>query len=317
MFDPEEALKPGAPVVHDAGRTMWPASSTTPSTAEISTQALAASDHVVEFTGCNSRQKQAHLEPDVAVACWDDEGRLTVWSPSQNAHLAKKAMGRRVFDIGEGNVRWITPTVGGGFGARLSFGVEPVAALLAKVAGKPVKVMVTREEDFNGWNSRTEQRQTITMGVSEDGTITAIEQNVLSDAGAYFSHSGTISAVNMQSTLGVLRSPVSARQGHHRLHQQPHVERHAGLRQPGGLVHPAAGRRHGGREVRDGPGGVPPEERQGASASPACGSRRTSPVARCLSASDGGRRPSAGRTSGRAGARGRKAATAAEWACRS
>ena len=140
-------------------------------------------------------------------------------------------MGRRVFDIGEGNVRWITPAVGGGFGARLSFGVEPVAAMLAKVTGKPVKVVVTREEDFNGWNSRTEQRQTIRMGVAEDGTINAIEQNVLSDAGAYFSHSGTISAVNMQSTLGRHALAGGAGQGHHGLHQQPHLERHEGLRQ--------------------------------------------------------------------------------------
>jgi xanthine dehydrogenase molybdenum-binding subunit len=208
VFDSEEALKPGAPVVHDGWNDNVAGVIDHPFSRGDLDAALAASAHVVEFSGRNSRQKQAHLEPDVAVASWDEKGRLTVWSPNQNAHLAKKAMGRRVFDIGEGNVRWITPTVGGGFGARLSFGVEPVAAMLAKVAGKPVKVMVTREEDFNGWNSRTEQRQTIRVGVSEDGTINAIEQNVLSDAGAYFSHSGTISAVNMQSTLGVMRSPV-------------------------------------------------------------------------------------------------------------
>jgi xanthine dehydrogenase molybdenum-binding subunit len=208
VFDPEEALKPGAPTVHEGWKDNVAGVIDHPFNRGDLDAALAASAHVVSFSGRNSRQKQAHLEPDVAVAAWDPAGRLTVWSPSQNAHLAKKAMGRRVFDIGEGNVRWITPAVGGGFGARLSFGVEPVAAMLAKVAGRPVKVVVTREEDFNGWNSRTEQRQTITIGVAEDGTINAIGQTVLSDAGAYFSHSGTISAVNMQSTLGVLRSPV-------------------------------------------------------------------------------------------------------------
>ncbi len=207
VFDPEDALRPGAPVVHEGWKGNVAAVIDHPFNRGDVDAALAASPHVVEFSGRNSRQKQAHMEPDVAVASWDSSGRLTVWSPNQNAHLAKKAMGRRVFDIGEGNVRWITPAVGGGFGARLSFGVEPVAAMLAKVAGKPVKVTITREEDFSGWNSRTEQRQTIRMGVAADGTINAIEQTVLSDAGAYFSHSGTISAVNMQSTLGVLRSP--------------------------------------------------------------------------------------------------------------
>ncbi len=208
VFDPEDAVQPEAPVVHDGWKGNVAAVIDHPFNRGDLEEALAASAHVAEFSGRNSRQKQAHLEPDVAVASWDSAGRLTVWSPCQNAHLAKKAMGRRVFDIGEGNVRWITPAVGGGFGARLSFGVEPVAAMLARVAGRPVKVAVTREEDFNGWNSRTEQRQTIRAAVGEDGTINGLEQEVLSDAGAYFSHSGTISAVNMQSTLGLMRSPV-------------------------------------------------------------------------------------------------------------
>jgi xanthine dehydrogenase molybdenum-binding subunit len=208
VFDPEEAQKPGAPVIHERWKDNVAGSIGHPFSRGDVKKAFADSDHIVEFSGRNSRQKQAHMEPDVAVARWDDKGRLTVWSPHQNAHLAQKTMGRRIFGIGEGNVRWITTVVGGGFGARMSLGVEPVAALLAKLTGKPVKVLVTREEDFSGWNSRTEQRQTIRMGVAEDGTVTAVEQEILSDAGAYLSHSGTISAVNMQSALGLLRSPV-------------------------------------------------------------------------------------------------------------
>ena len=210
VFDPEEALKPGAPVIHDRWQGNVAAVIEHPFTRGDLVKALAESDHVVEFSGRNSRQKQAHMEPDVALARWDEEGRLTIWSPNQNPHLAKKTMARRVFGIGEGKVRWISTIVGGGFGARMSFGVEPVCALLAKVTGKPVKVVVTREEDFSGYNSRTEQRQTIRLGVTKDGTVTAVEQTILSDSGAYFSHSGSISAVNMQATLGLLRSPVVA-----------------------------------------------------------------------------------------------------------
>ena len=210
VFDPEEALKPGAPIVHEGWKDNVAGVIEHPFTRGDLDKALAESAHVVEFSGRSSRQKQAHMEPDVAVARWDERGRLTVWSPCQNPHLAKKTMALRIFGIGEGDVRWITTTVGGGFGARLSLGVEPLAALLAKVTGKPVKVFVTREEDFNGWSSRTEQRQTVRLGVSEDCAITALEQRILSDSGAYFSHSGTISAVNMQATLGVMRSPVIA-----------------------------------------------------------------------------------------------------------
>jgi xanthine dehydrogenase molybdenum-binding subunit len=208
VFDPEEAVKPGAPVVHERWRDNVAGVIEHPFNKGDVEEALAGSEYVVEFSGRNSRQKQAHMEPDVAVARWDEEGRLTVWSPNQNAHLAKKTMAKRIFGISEGDVRWITTTVGGGFGARLSLGLEPIAALLAKVTGKAVKMLMTREEDFSGWSSRTEQRQKVRLGVSKDCTITAIEQTILSDSGAYFSHSGTISAVNMQATLGVMRSPV-------------------------------------------------------------------------------------------------------------
>ena len=153
--------------------------------------------------------------------------------------------------------------MGGGFGARLSFGVEPLAAMLAKVTGKPVKVFVTREEDFSGWSSRTEQRQTIRMGVTTDGTMTAIEQRILSDAGAYFSHSGTISAVNMQATLGVMRSPVIAGKATIVYTNNPTSSGMRGYGNPEGSFILQQADRHGRREVRHGPGGVPAEERQG------------------------------------------------------
>jgi xanthine dehydrogenase molybdenum-binding subunit len=207
VFDPEEAMKPGAPVIHDRWKDNIAGTIEHPFSRGDMEKAFAESDYVVEFSGRNSRQKHAHMEPDVALAHWDVNGRLTIWSPCQNPHLAKKAMAQRVFGIGEGSIRWVTTTVGGGFGARMSFCVEPVCAMLAKASGKPVKVMVTREEDFSGWNCRTEQRQTITLGVDKDGTLTAISQKMISDAGAYLSHSGSISAVNMQATLGLFRSP--------------------------------------------------------------------------------------------------------------
>ena len=207
VFDPEEAMKPGAPVIHDRWKDNIAGHMEHPFSRGDMEKAFSESAFVAEFSGRNSRQKQAHMEPDVALAQWGEDGRLTIWSPCQNPHLAKKAMAQRVFDMGEGDIKWITTTVGGGFGARMSFGLEPLCAMLAKVTGKPVKTMVTREEDFCGWNSRTEQRQTIMIGVDKDGAITAVQQKILSDAGAYLSHSGSISAVNMQSALGLLRSP--------------------------------------------------------------------------------------------------------------
>lgn len=114
VFDPEEALKPGAPVVHERWKNNIAGIVDFRFNCGDLQKALAESDYVVEFSGRNSRQKQAHLRPDMAVACcWDDSGRLTIWSPNQNAYLAKRTLARRVLGIAEGDARWITTTVGG------------------------------------------------------------------------------------------------------------------------------------------------------------------------------------------------------------
>ncbi|RVD20514.1 xanthine dehydrogenase family protein molybdopterin-binding subunit, partial [Mesorhizobium sp. M4A.F.Ca.ET.020.02.1.1] len=77
--------------------------------------------------------------------------------------------------------------------------------LLARAAKRPVRVTSTREEDFSGYSSRTDQHQTIRVGATKDGKLVAVEQTIVSDAGAYLSHSATTSIVNMQKTLGLLR----------------------------------------------------------------------------------------------------------------
>lgn len=172
-------------------------------------KALTESDFVVELSGKSSRQKHCQLEPDVAVADWEKGGRLTMISTSQGPHYSKKAFARRIFpdDLTEGKIRWLSPYLGGGFGGRLALNVEPVAALLSMKTNRPVRVTTTREEDFAGWGSRTEQYQTMRLAAMKDGTLTAIEQKIMSDSGAYYSHSGTTALVNMQHTLGLFRCP--------------------------------------------------------------------------------------------------------------
>jgi len=149
------------------------------------------------------------MELDAAVACWDDEEGSPSGRPARMPILPRKTVGRG-YSVSRRERPLDNADRRGRFRGQTDLGVEPVCAMLAKVTGKPVKVVITREEDFSGWNSRTEQRQTIRMGVSKDGTVTAIEQDILSDCGAYLSHSGSVSAVNMQTTLGLLRSPVIA-----------------------------------------------------------------------------------------------------------
>jgi xanthine dehydrogenase molybdenum-binding subunit len=208
VFDPRAALRPDAPLVHDDAPGNVAQRMEFPFNTGDTAQALAEADAVVEFTGVSSRQKHIHLETDAAVAWFDADGRLTVISPSQGPHLAKRQVARRIFrDIDEGKIHWISPAIGGGFGARLALGVEPAAIALARAAGRPVRVTTTREEDFSGYSSRTDHHQTVRLGAKRDGTLTAIDYRIVADSGAYFSHSGSTTAVNVQMTLGTFQVP--------------------------------------------------------------------------------------------------------------
>lgn len=206
VFDPFEAMKPGAPLVHEDKEQNIAAVIGYPFNCGDVEKGFQEADVIVEGTFWTSKQKMAQLEPDAAVASWDTNGRLTMWSPNENPHLVKRVCAKAL-GIPDGQIRWITPAVGGGFGGRLSLGVELVAAVLAKAAGKPVKVESTREEDFRSHDHRTGEHQTMKIGVKKDGTITAIEHRVVSDSGAYYSHSGSTTGVNFIHTLGLLRCP--------------------------------------------------------------------------------------------------------------
>lgn len=206
VLDPFTALEKGAPQVHADVKNNVAFQMDHPFNCGDVKKAFAEADAVGEFTGVNSRQKHLHLETDAAIAYFEANGRLVIISPSQGPHLAKKHLTKRIFtDIDDGDVRWISPAIGGGFGARLALGVEPVAVLLARAAKRPVRVTTTREEDFSGYSSRTDQHQTIRVAATKDGKLTAVEQRIVSDSGAYLSHSATTSIVNMQMTLGLLR----------------------------------------------------------------------------------------------------------------
>lgn len=208
VFDPFAALQAQAPRIHDDAPNNIAFESDFRFNRGDVEAAFGKADAVVEFSGVNSRQKHLHLETDAAVAWWDSNRRLTIISPAQSPHLAKKHLAKRIFPgLEEGDIRWITPAVGGSFGARMALGVEPVAVLLARLTGRPVRVTTTREEDFSGYSSRTDQHQTIRIASNNDGTITAIEQQIVADAGAYLSHSATTSMVNLKHTLGVFRCP--------------------------------------------------------------------------------------------------------------
>ena len=93
------------------------------------------------------------------------------------------------------------------FGKFGSLSAEPVCVALAKKAGKPVKIEYSREEDFSGTETRQTYVATGKIGVKKDGTITALQEKLIVDGGAYFTRNSTTTMVNMSAFTGLYRCP--------------------------------------------------------------------------------------------------------------
>ena len=188
MLDITEAMKPGAPRIHDSAEGNIASRMPYFFAAGDVESGFKEADYVIEETFSTSRQRNCQMETDSAVASFDANGRLTVWSSCQHIHLAR-ALIAEIFDIPEGMIRYINTIIGGGFGGRQSLTNEHICIALAKEAGKPVKLSYSREEDFVTHDGRAEfPVYAIKMGVKKDGTITAITTKPISDAVAYFYH---------------------------------------------------------------------------------------------------------------------------------
>jgi aerobic carbon-monoxide dehydrogenase large subunit len=142
-------------------------------------------DVVVSRTITNQRVAPAPMEMRSAAAAWNENGRLTAWLPSQGAQDTRDSLAEQL-GIEPGQVRVITPDVGGAFGAK--FGADPeqvVVAWVARQLGRPARWAETRYENLIGMTHGRAQRQTVTIGGLRDGTVLAYRLEVLQDSGAY------------------------------------------------------------------------------------------------------------------------------------
>jgi len=209
VFDPKEAMKDEAPRVHDYAGTnhVWHHPFPTPE-GDIE-KGFQEADHIIEETFHSSKQKHCVMEPVSCIAAFEPTGRLTVWSPSQNAYPSRRKIAE-LFHIPEGMIRWISPHTGGGFGAGTSLRAEPVCITLAIKTGRPVKLVYSREEQFVGTETRHPITYTVKMGVKGDGAITALQMSFIMDAGAYFSHSGEVAGASLGHSMALYRAQNTA-----------------------------------------------------------------------------------------------------------
>ncbi|MGB9868022.1 MAG: xanthine dehydrogenase family protein molybdopterin-binding subunit [Bacillota bacterium] len=181
VFDPLEAMRPDAPKIHDTN---------VPSHLKIRfgdvEKGFAEADLVIEERYTTQFVEHAHIEPHAQLAYYDPTGKLTVWSTVQRPFLIAADLGK-VLKMPLSKIRVITPCIGGGFGGKNEMTTEAIIALLAMKTGRPVKIVFTREEEFTATTCRHPYVMFYKTGVKRDGTITAREVKIISDAGAYVS----------------------------------------------------------------------------------------------------------------------------------
>ena len=199
VLDPEEALKPGAPQIWPEGNLSPNArNETVPMGAKRGNVAdgFAASDHVFEDRYSTSFVHNAQMEPRSCVAAWDAD-KLTVYTPTGGVANCRTDMARDL-GIPQENVRVVCRYMGGNFGNKnQNHDADLIASVLAKNAGAPVKLEMSRKEDFIGVHGRWPTAQYYKVGVKADGTLQSIQMRGYSGMGPYRKNTGNIAGVEI------------------------------------------------------------------------------------------------------------------------
>ncbi|MEY9754155.1 molybdopterin-dependent oxidoreductase [Bradyrhizobium yuanmingense] len=213
LIDPELAMAPGAPLIHpdrttanrvaDAQRNL--VAETHGEFGDVAS-ALATSAATYEATFHSHRVQHAALETHGGLAWLDDSGVLTVRTSTQVPFLTRRALSD-IFQLPMDKVRVFCERVGGGFGGKQEMFVEDILALAALKTGRPVKLELTREEQFIATSTRHPMRIHVKAGADAGGKLTALQLDVLSNTGAYGNHAGPVMFHALAESIAVYNCP--------------------------------------------------------------------------------------------------------------
>ena len=210
LLDIEEAMKPGAPILHDEPEYVDFADSDASKNlaAEIRIdigdveKGFSEADQVFEAVYEVPKVQQAHIEPHVVITYWDEDDRLVIRTSTQVPFHVRRMLAP-VLDLPIKRIRVIKPRIGGGFGGKQEVQIEDIAAHLTIATGRPVMHETTREEEFIASRSRHPMRIWMKTGVKKDGTLTANEMKILSDTGANGAHALTVTGNTGHKSLAL------------------------------------------------------------------------------------------------------------------
>ncbi|MDP6278176.1 MAG: xanthine dehydrogenase family protein molybdopterin-binding subunit [Nitrospinota bacterium] len=189
VTDPEEALKPGSPILHESnpgGNLLleWKVRR-----GEME-RGFAEADFIVEERYRSRPQEHVSIETHHCMAEVDSSGKVTIYVSSQTPYIMRANLSK-VLKLPISRLRIVGCKVGGGFGGKHEILLEPFAALCAMKTGRPVKFRMSREEEFTASTIRHSLIMDYKTGVSHAGEITARELKIILDGGAYASFGET------------------------------------------------------------------------------------------------------------------------------
>ena len=149
-----------------------------------SEQGFKDADVIVEKETTTQAVHQGYIEPQAAVAQWQTDGKLTIWSSSQGQFTVRDHTAR-FLGIPVAQVKAVPMEIGGGFGAKGITYVEPVAALLARKSGRAVKVQLSRPEVFEGTGPTSGTQIKVKLGATKEGKLISAEAELVYEAGAF------------------------------------------------------------------------------------------------------------------------------------
>jgi CO/xanthine dehydrogenase Mo-binding subunit len=143
-----------------------------------------AADVVVEATYTTPTVHQGYIEPHACTARVNEAGQATVWCCTQG-HFDVRNMTAKVLGMDVADIKVTASEIGGGFGGKTTVYLEPLAVLLSKRSGRPVKFVMSREEVFRASGPASATRSRIRIGAKQDGTFTAMYAELYYEAGAF------------------------------------------------------------------------------------------------------------------------------------
>ena len=192
-MDVREAMLAGAPILHDAMRTRTPAGPGEEASNVVAHAAVAfgdidkgfaEADVVVEREFKTQMVHQGYIEPQSATAMWNNDGQLTVWTCTQGSFPARQGISA-IIGHPVSKIKVVPTEIGGGFGGKIAVYLEPLAALLSKKSGKPVKMTMDRVDVFEGTGPTPGTSIRAKLGATKDGKFTAMYADMAYENGAF------------------------------------------------------------------------------------------------------------------------------------